>query len=536
MATDIRVNLNHLPTDDDKTITGSRLPTAHQVLLCFLAHHQTASSKREAANKTVETVKHFYNRARIPTLLDHKMVEEVEKLFDDMKKIIKIQPKDWTSGKPKERVDEFKSRLQTTMKFWPRNAMENICNEEDKKFLQSMMTDRLATMFGIDVKLSETERKVKERKEQELKRIAIQKESKMDTSCSNATLSDSDDEEEAKEVPDPLYSCAKKSHKRCVKTGVTVFIPPNILKSPKVVQSLVRNNISSSAISSVMHDIVTAVEGDPSKLSLSYATTQRYRVEAVKTIADKIKENWTPPSIANLHWDGKLMATLDGASQQERLPVLLSGVGGTKLLGVPAIPHKSTEKTGDLISEVSIELIEEWNCAECVAGMVFDTTSSNTGCKTAACVTLQNRLNRPLLWYSCRHHVGEILLTHVWNALKIEVLKSPEILLFKRFKENFSSITHQNKDLHFPELPVDLLERKSEVIELCKNYLKQPFSRGDYKELVSLALLYLSEGNEVEALEGFSFSRPDALHKARWMVTEDLSRYVGIDSWSFFKL
>ena len=98
--------LGTMPTDDDKTITGSRLPTAHQVLLCFLAHHQTASSKREAANKTVETVKHFHNRARIPTLLDHKMAEEVEKPFDDMKKIIKIQPKDRTSGKPKERVDE----------------------------------------------------------------------------------------------------------------------------------------------------------------------------------------------------------------------------------------------------------------------------------------------------------------------------------------------------------------------------------------------------------------------------------------------
>ena len=37
-----------------------------------------------------------------------------------------------------------------------------------------------------------------------------------------------------------------------------------------------------------MHDIVTAVEGDPSKLSLSYATTQRYRVETVKTIANLV--------------------------------------------------------------------------------------------------------------------------------------------------------------------------------------------------------------------------------------------------------
>ena len=265
-----------------------------------------------------------------------------------------------------------------------------------------------------------------------------------------------------------------------------------------------------------MHDIISSVEGDPSKLSLSYTTTQRYRVETVNTIAEKIKENWAPPSIANLHWDGKLMDTLDGASKQERLPVLISGVGGTKLLGVPAIPYKSTEKNGDLIAGASSQLIREWNCAECLAGMVFDTTSSNTGSQTAACVTLQNQLNRPLLWYACRHHVGEVVLTHVWNALNVEVSKNPEINLFIRFKENFSAITYQNKeDLAFPELHHSLLERKSEIIDLCKYYQNQTFCRGDYKELISLVLIYLSDGNNIES---FSFNKPGALHKARWMA------------------
>ena len=164
--------LDTIPTDDDKKIKGSKLPTTHQVLLCFLAHHKTLT-KREAANKTVEISKHIYDCARIPTL-QHKMAEEVEKLFNDMKNIIKIQPRNRTSGKQNERLEEFRRRLQTTMKFWPRNAMEKIDNEEDKKFLLSMINDRKATMAGIDKKLSLTEENVMKRKEQKLRRVGIE--------------------------------------------------------------------------------------------------------------------------------------------------------------------------------------------------------------------------------------------------------------------------------------------------------------------------------------------------------------------------
>ncbi len=73
-------------------------------------------------------------------------------------------------------------------------------------------------------------------------------------------------------------------------------------------------------------------------------------------------------------------------------------------------------------------------CEDNICGMVFDTTSSNTGAHTAACVSLQTLLNRILLWFACRHHVGEVILTHVWEALKIETSLSPEISLFQRSK------------------------------------------------------------------------------------------------------
>ena len=58
-----------------------------------------------------------------------------------------------------------------------------------------------------------------------------------------------------------------RSHKRSMKTGVAVHIPHDILKAPIVVQAVVRNKISSSAISAVMYEIVATLDGDPSKLS-----------------------------------------------------------------------------------------------------------------------------------------------------------------------------------------------------------------------------------------------------------------------------
>ena len=306
-----------------------------------------------------------------------------------------------------------------------------------------------------------------------------------------------------------------RSHQRSVKTGVGVHIPHDILKAPNVVQALVWNKISSSAISAVMHEIVATSEGDPSKLSLSYASTERYRIEAIQNITEKIAENWTPPAVANIHWDGKLMKASDGVGKVERLPVLLFGIGGTKLLGVPAIRHKSSSFAGSLIADASDKLIKIWDCQNSLAGMVFDTTSLNTGAQTVACVALQNTISKSLLWFTCRHHVVEVVLGHVWDVLKIEVSKSPEIQIFQRFRKHFSTILTNCKNLDFCVTPPNLTDKKDQIIEMSHNYLKQPFSRGDNKELVKLTLLYL--GDPVAKRNFASFNRPGAMHKARWI-------------------
>ncbi|KAJ8391953.1 hypothetical protein AAFF_G00084240 [Aldrovandia affinis] len=39
-------------------------------------------------------------------------------------------------------------------------------------------------------------------------------------------------------------------------------------------------------------------------------------------------------------------------------------------------------------------------------------------------------LGRPLLWSRCRHHIGEVLLSHIFTDLKVETSHSPEVALF----------------------------------------------------------------------------------------------------------
>ena len=136
-----------------------------------------------------------------------------------------------------------------------------------------------------------------------------------------------------------------------------------------------------------------------------------------------MKESWTAPSVATLHWDGKETPTLrDKYVKEERLPILVGDSSNIKLLGAAKYPcgSGSDGRSGGLIAGKCIELLEEWGCKDKIVSMCYDTTAANTGAMTAGCVSIQNEIGRALLWCSCRHHVGEVILGGAFNALKIE--------------------------------------------------------------------------------------------------------------------
>eukprot|EP00918_Siedleckia_nematoides_P071564 GHVU01156346.1.p1 GENE.GHVU01156346.1~~GHVU01156346.1.p1 ORF type:complete len:127 (-),score=11.73 GHVU01156346.1:832-1212(-) len=85
------------------------------------------------------------------------------------------------------------------------------------------------------------------------------------------------------------------------------------------------------------------------------------------------------------------------------------------------------------------------------------------------------------------------------------------------FKEKFSALTitcNDKKDLDIPECLAELQACRDDIIAICQDFANKAFDRGDYRELVSLTLLYLNAEDQVDQ----RFNQPSALHRARWMA------------------
>jgi len=111
-------------------------------------------------------------------------------------------------------------------------------------------------------------------------------------------------------------------------------------------------------------------------------------------------------------------------------------------------------------------------------------------------------------------------LTHVYNDLRIEESKSPEVTVFNRFKKHFHTVLHGSDEKlskfqpgHFSNdsQTVSLITTWKETAEAADESSAE-YQREDYKEFSQLCLLYLDANNRES-----HFRRPGAVHKARWM-------------------
>jgi len=114
-----------------------------------------------------------------------------------------------------------------------------------------------------------------------------------------------------------------------------------------------------------------------------------------------------------LHWDGKLLPDIVvGKTKVDRVAVLVTGGRMEKLLGVPQIGAGTGEKQAN----ACLHALHNWQLRTQVRGLVFDTTSSNTGLNLGACTLLERALDRDLVWIGCRHHVFEVMLSRTFTA------------------------------------------------------------------------------------------------------------------------
>lgn len=183
-----------------------------------------------------------------------------------------------------------------------------------------------------------------------------------------------------------------------------------------------------------------------------------------------------------------------------------------KLLAVPQLARSS----GEAQAEAVYNVLMDWNVADQVRCMAFDTTASNTGNKAGACVLLEQKLDRKLLSLACRHHIHELIVAKVFEVLLEPTSSGPQIKLFQRFSNSWSTInaTAYDSAIDDQELATYLNPVREEMLGFLKAQLQTYLPRDDYKELIQLALLFLGDGSVP-----FKFYKPGAYHRARWMAS-----------------
>lgn len=517
-------------TSDDAEITGSRLPTSRQVLRCMMFHLQQGASKSltrtEAAKVVLGKVTTFYDKAHIPMISEIKACQKMIKLLDENAKLRAIPLGRRSTPTVLAKLKQMDTDLNKTFQLWPPNVETLIKIPEDLQFLQSMKTDRAATFGSSDnVLAAQIQRRQERALSEAARRQRADQEMAATASCGFQNFSSTDESSSENDMPGPSNSecpststSTPRSHHR-KRSGTSAFIPHNILQSPKLVSLATRIKMTPAQQAMFTTGLIEECGGDQSKVVTSYASADRARRQVGEEIAASCKELWQPPKLASLHWDSKLMPSLTNPNvSDERLTVAVGNIHEVKLLGVPYYKPGTDCKSGDIITERTVKTLDSWHCKDSICNMVFDTTASNTGHISAACVTMQKALQKPLLWSGCRHHVGEVILTHVFNDLQIEQSRSPEVTLFSRFRKNYDLLPY-NSDTplagfnlsQFNDCTQKLVEEwKAAALDILKSQLDQ--KRDDYREFVQLCITFL------DGTEGTKFKRPGALHKARWMA------------------
>lgn len=494
--------------DLDPLTSLIKLPTIRQVFLRFHHYLNEVNLIRNASQLTVDELLIVWNKAAIPTRLKKHCQDKLEKIHSDWCLLKKNKHRN--SPAQRKREIEFTKELDKLFDVSHSDAFTLIKISEDWEFLQDQRGPRKMVMSTVDKELAEKNERALQRtlaEENRRNRHALSIQPSCSTAteiedlASNTSSSDNDDEFQ----PKSLTKKAKMSPQEQASSTTVLDV-----LSQHVTSALDRNKVSDREAVKIIVPVAAALGYDPACLAISRNTISRKRKEARRQYADSIVGTFQPQCPLVVHWDGKILPNIFGSGKVDRLPVLVSGDGNEKLLGVP----KLTAGTGENEADAVHSLLEKWNITESVQAMSFDTTSVNTGINKGACILLERMIGRELLWLACRHHMLEIILSKVFT-LCFGPSSSPDIPLFKRFKVVWDNIDRDN----FQSLPPDsaIGDFLDPMLIWLNQYANEKSSqlnmRDDYMELIELTMLIFQI-----TPSKMHWRAPGPIHHARWMA------------------
>ena len=279
--------------------------------------------------------------------------------------------------------------------------------------------------------------------------------------------------------------------------------------SPSVSAALDRTKTSDRKAAYILAATAQSLGHNVEDLALNRSTIKRQREYHRSRLAKALKKEFHVNVPLVVHWDGKLMADLSGKENVDRLAILISGNSVSQLLKVGI-----TTGTGEDQARAVVEALQEWNLEERVAGLAFDTTSSNTGCRSGACVLIEQKLGKDLLHFACRHHILELIVGAAFTSL-LGGTSGPDVPLFKRFKQHWEFIDQSNYSTGTSHEDVARVigPVKQNIITFAEEQILDHQMRDDYRELLELSIIFLGEIPS----RGVRFMAPGAMHHARWM-------------------
>src|SRR6218665_321030 len=385
-----------------ESICGTKLPSNGQLLSTLFYHHPKNKPIRESAAIAVREAMPLCARARIPTRQEYNIVAKLVSLFEEWRTLLKSKGKKSKFQQAKE--EAFTEKLKDPV--WHGTSK---CYENDKDTRRQRLSEcseaEGSPMIGVDKVLAAKEERTRVRKEKEAQRRQPLEEP--GPSVYERVWS-TDEEEDLKEAKEEMEE--EKSLSSAVAPTASEPVSKrarNTVITPRLAAALDRARVSDRNATLILAEAALSFNCSAAEITVNRSTIRRLRKGCRANFAASIKKDFAEKVPLVVHWDGKLLQDLTGKEHVDWLPVLVSGHGVNKLLGVPKLTSGTRENTAAAV----YTLLQNWSVANRVKAMCFDTTSSNTGHRVGACILLEQKLERDPIYLACPHHIMELIIT-----------------------------------------------------------------------------------------------------------------------------
>lgn len=495
----------------DNQILGSKLPSNRQVLSVFFYNMRIVKlSARESASLAIREAVIFWEKSRIPTRAVQHCIQKLLDMYEVWRNLQKSSKKVGEVFRQKEA--EFIANFDNLFDIAHSDALKIIKIEEDKQFLIAQrQPGRKGCLGGIDKNLESKEKRSEKRKREEFRRKRLYEEKLARPSTSTSLSAEDTDSDSANqnieegnqtESIDTEIDTSKLVRKRGHKNFIT----------PKLVAALDRCQLSVRDSVYILQATAEALGLDVNELVINSTSIYRCRESLRAERAESIKMRFkgSLPKYIVVHWDGKLLPALN--TTVERLPIVVTSKDTEQLLAVPSLESS----TGEEQAQAIYNALREWELTDIVQALCCDTTASNTGRLNGACVLLEQKLQKDILYLPCRHHIYELVLRGVFEAKIPQISSSPNVFLFKNFKQQWSTLNHNDFEngMTNHRCCVGLEDVRIDILNFAASKLKETHCRHDYRELLELIVIFLN-GDEQKTPK---IRPPGAMHHARWMA------------------